>query len=146
MPEPTRPATYASEQHRTPPNSESVHDKDIEVANPSSNPSSLPDRNDIPFEQPGQDAEKTPGDAPPKHSGAPDGERPQRSKLKIALIMLSLGISVLLVALDITIVTTALPTISEHFHSASGYTWVGSAYLIANSAATPIWGKVSVSH
>jgi EmrB/QacA subfamily drug resistance transporter len=70
-------------------------------------------------------------------------EVPQRSKAKIALIMLSLGISVLLVALDITIVTTALPTIAERFHSASGYTWVGSAYLIANSAATPIWGKVS---
>lgn len=73
----------------------------------------------------------------------PHGEQPQRSKLKIALIMLSLGIAVLLVALDITIVTTALPTIAEEFHSASGYTWVGSAYLIANSAATPIWGKVS---
>jgi predicted MFS family arabinose efflux permease len=93
------------------------------------------------------------------HVGAPDGsnghvhavpaleaqeeERPQRSKLKITLIMLSLGIAVLLVALDITIVTTALPTIAERFNSASGYTWVGSAYLIANSAATPIWGKVS---
>lgn len=70
-------------------------------------------------------------------------DQPQRSKLKIALIMLSLCIAVLLVALDITIVTTALPTIAEQFHSASGYTWVGSAYLIANSAATPIWGKVS---
>ncbi|KAK7191842.1 hypothetical protein DPSP01_007123 [Paraphaeosphaeria sporulosa] len=73
----------------------------------------------------------------------PEDGQPQRSKLKIALIMLSLGIAVLLVALDITIVTTALPTIAEQFHSASGYTWVGSAYLIANSAATPIWGKVS---
>jgi hypothetical protein len=70
-------------------------------------------------------------------------ERPQRSKLQISLIMLSLAVAVLLVALDITIVTTALPTIAEEFNSASGYTWVGSAYLIANSAATPIWGKVS---
>jgi MFS family permease len=57
--------------------------------------------------------------------------------------MFSLAVAVLLVALDITIVTTALPTISEEFNSASGYTWVGSAYLIAQSAATPIWGKVS---
>ncbi|KAF2662752.1 hypothetical protein K491DRAFT_616380 [Lophiostoma macrostomum CBS 122681] len=75
--------------------------------------------------------------------GAQDEQKPKRSKAKIALIMLSLCISVLLVALDITIVTTALPTIAERFHSASGYTWVGSAYLIANSAATPIWGKLS---
>ena len=86
----------------------------------------------------------SPGDAPNAPAlEAQAEERPQRSKLKIALIMFSLGIAVLLVALDITIVTTALPTIAEHFNSASGYTWVGSAYLIANSAATPIWGKVS---
>ena len=50
---------------------------------------------------------------------------------------------VLLAALDITIITTALPTISEYFHSASGYTWIGSAYLLACSAATPTWGKIS---
>jgi predicted MFS family arabinose efflux permease len=75
--------------------------------------------------------------------GAQEEEYPQRSKPQIALIMLSLAIAVLLVALDITIVTTALPTISAEFNSASGYTWIGSAYLIAQSAATPIWGKVS---
>lgn len=86
-----------------------------------------------------QDVAATAAPAP----GAHNDEKPQRSKLQIVLIMLSLGIAVLLVALDITIVTTALPTISSEFHSASGYTWVGSAYLIAQSAATPIWGKVS---
>ncbi|KAF1833019.1 hypothetical protein BDW02DRAFT_570431 [Decorospora gaudefroyi] len=76
---------------------------------------------------------------------APDAqhEPPKRTKLQIALIMFSLALAVLLVALDNTIVTTALPTISAEFNSASGYTWVGSAYLIAQSAATPIWGKVS---
>ncbi|KAI8940160.1 hypothetical protein NX059_003869 [Plenodomus lindquistii] len=75
--------------------------------------------------------------------GPAEEDIPERSELKIALIMFSLCVAVLLVALDITIVTTALPTISEEFNSASGYTWVGSAYLIAQSAATPIWGKVS---
>jgi MFS family permease len=81
--------------------------------------------------------------AGPPAPAAHDEEQPQRSKLKIAIIMISLAVAVLLVALDITIVTTALPTISEEFNSASGYTWIGSAYLIAQSAATPIWGKVS---
>ena len=42
-------------------------------------------------------------------------------------------------ALDQTIVSTALPTIASELHSASGYTWVGSAYLLANAAAAPIW-------
>lgn len=96
-----------------------------------------------------QEAESSKGDNNHVATGTPDApiaqeeERPKRSKLKVSLIMFSLAVAVLLVALDITIVTTALPTIAEEFNSASGYTWVGSAYLIANSAATPIWGKVS---
>lgn len=45
--------------------------------------------------------------------------------------------------MDITIIATALPTIAEQFHSAAGYTWIGSAYLLANAASTPLWGKVS---
>ncbi|KAK1060863.1 hypothetical protein LTR74_011554 [Friedmanniomyces endolithicus] len=67
----------------------------------------------------------------------------ERSKGKIAVIMLALCMAVFLAALDVTIITTALPTISEHFHSTSGYTWIGSAFLLANSASIPSWGKVS---
>lgn len=52
-------------------------------------------------------------------------------------------LAVFLSALDTTIVTTALPTISEHFHSPAGYTWIGSAYLLSNAASTPLWGKLS---
>jgi hypothetical protein len=36
-----------------------------------------------------------------------------------------------------TIITTALPSISEHFHSSAGYTWIGSAYLLGAAASTP---------
>ncbi len=43
-----------------------------------------------------------------------------------------------------TIVTTAIPTITDHFHSSEGdYTWIGSAYLLAAAASTPSWGKFS---
>jgi MFS family permease len=66
-----------------------------------------------------------------------------RTKLQTTIIMLSLCASVFLAALDISIITTALPTISEHFHSTAGYTWIGSAYLLANAASTPSWGKFS---
>ena len=78
---------------------------------------------------------------PPQPSVPPDGPV-ERSKGKIAVIMLALCMAVFLAALDVTIVTTALPTISEHFGSASGYTWIGSAFLLANSASIPSWGKV----
>ena len=40
--------------------------------------------------------------------------------------------------------TTAVPTISAHFHaSEADYTWIGSAYLLASSASGPSWGKLS---
>ena len=121
--------------------------KDHDITSPSSTDVSLTGRDGIV-----QNGEKSVREAEagangaaaePTAPGAQDGEHPQRTKLQIFLIMLSLAVAVLLVALDITIVTTALPTISAEFNSASGYTWIGSAYLIAQSAATPIWGKIS---
>ncbi|KAG9962650.1 putative MFS transporter, partial [Aureobasidium melanogenum] len=66
-----------------------------------------------------------------------------RSKLKIAAILVALNLALFVAALDQTIVSTALPTIASELHSASGYTWVGSAYLLANAAAAPIWAKLS---
>ena len=43
-----------------------------------------------------------------------------------------------------TIVTTAIPTITEEFHSSEAdYTWIGSAFLLAAAASVPTWGKFS---
>lgn len=52
-------------------------------------------------------------------------------------------LSLFVSALDATIVATAIPTITSELHSASGYTWIGGAYLLANTAASPIWVKLS---
>ena len=68
---------------------------------------------------------------------------PIRSRLQTRILMSSLLLSVFLVALDSTIVTTALPTISSHFQSNSGYTWIGSGYLLGNAVSIPSWGKIS---
>ncbi|TVY89496.1 MFS-type transporter [Lachnellula willkommii] len=83
--------------------------------------------------------------AAPTAKGETSGGDPEASRttLQTAIIMISLCSSVFLAALDTTIVTTALPTISEYFHSNAGYTWIGSAYLLANAASTPSWGKIS---
>lgn len=67
-----------------------------------------------------------------------------RSKAKTTLIMLSLCIAVFLAAIDTTIITTAVPTISAHYRaSEADYTWIGSSYLLAAAASTPSWGKFS---
>lgn len=66
-----------------------------------------------------------------------------RTKLETFLIMFALCLALFLAALDMTIVTTAIPTISSHFDSSAGYIWVGSAYLLGNGAFVPTWGKIS---
>ncbi|KAL4937782.1 hypothetical protein BDV06DRAFT_67148 [Aspergillus oleicola] len=46
-------------------------------------------------------------------------------------------------ALDQTIVATSIPSISSSLHSAAGYTWIGSAYLLSTAASGPIWVRSS---
>lgn len=65
------------------------------------------------------------------------------SLLQIATVMSSLCACVFLAALEVTIVSTALPTIAAHFASDSGYTWIGTSFVLAHTASTPSWGKVS---
>ncbi|MCJ1411603.1 hypothetical protein MMC19_005694 [Ptychographa xylographoides] len=83
------------------------------------------------------------GIAEPEKKPPPPQEK-ERSRGKVILLMLALCMAVFLAALDMTIITTALPTIAASFQaSEADYTWVGSAYLLAAAAATPTWGKVS---
>lgn len=63
-----------------------------------------------------------------------------RSKL---IIMISVMASLFLVALDQTIISTALGRIVEEFNAYSSLTWVVTAYLITTTIATPIAGKFS---
>lgn len=72
------------------------------------------------------------------------GQSEKMSSGHIAVIMFSLCMALFLAALDITIITTALPTIATHYRaSAADYTWIGSAYLVACAGAVPCWGKLS---
>lgn len=61
---------------------------------------------------------------------------------RIALIMSALMLTVLLAALDQTIVSTALPTIVSDLGGLNHLSWVITAYLLAVTAVTPLWGKL----
>ncbi|KAF7368076.1 Membrane transporter [Mycena sanguinolenta] len=61
----------------------------------------------------------------------------------IPLVFISLMLAAFLVALDETIVSTALPTIVAELGGGNNYSWVGSAYLIAAAAWCPAYGKLS---
>ncbi|PYI19121.1 hypothetical protein BO99DRAFT_473797 [Aspergillus violaceofuscus CBS 115571] len=66
-----------------------------------------------------------------------------RSNWKIFATMIALSLALFISALDQTIVATATPTISSELHSASGYVWIGGAYLLANAASSNIWANLS---
>lgn len=54
----------------------------------------------------------------------------------------ALLLALLLAALDQTIVSTALPTIVSDLGGLEHLSWVVTAYLLASTAATPLWGKL----
>ncbi|KAF4817426.1 Efflux pump dotC [Colletotrichum siamense] len=80
-------------------------------------------------------------DLPPDDD--PNTDMPKLSGTTIALTMASLCLSVALSALDMTIVTTAIPNIVASLDSVAGYIWVGSAFILGFTAVTPIWGSVA---
>lgn len=59
------------------------------------------------------------------------------------IIMISVMASLFLVALDQTIISTALGRIVEEFDAYSSLSWVVTAYLITTTITTPIAGKLS---
>jgi EmrB/QacA subfamily drug resistance transporter len=63
------------------------------------------------------------------------------SHRQILVIMSGLMLGLFLAALDQTIVATALPTIVGDFHRSNLLSWVITAYLLASTASTPLWGK-----
>ncbi len=56
-------------------------------------------------------------------------------------MMSGLMMGMFLASLDQTIVSTALPTIVGDFHRSDLLSWVITAYLLASTASTPLWGK-----
>ncbi|MFH8620889.1 DHA2 family efflux MFS transporter permease subunit [Streptomyces vietnamensis] len=68
------------------------------------------------------------------------GEGQSRRTVLVAIGALLLGM--LLAALDQTIVSTALPTIVSELGGMEHLSWVVTAYMLASTAGTPLWGKL----
>jgi len=62
---------------------------------------------------------------------------------QIMVILSGLMTGMLLAALDQTIVSTALPTIVGDLGGLQHLSWVVTAYLLASTASTPLYGKIS---
>ena len=83
-----------------------------------------------------------PGSGPDWAGGAGSGALPGLGRRAILLIIGALMLGMLLAALDQTIVSTALPTIVGDLKGGSHIAWVITAYLLATTVSTPLWGKL----
>ncbi|KAJ6615515.1 MFS transporter [Mycena sp. CBHHK59/15] len=81
-----------------------------------------------------KDQNEKPGDVTVDDVHYPEG-------LKLGLITLALCLSVFLVALDNTIIATAIPKITDQFQSLNDVGWYGSAYLLTTAAFQLLFGK-----
>lgn len=64
----------------------------------------------------------------------------------LLLSMVGLCCVLVMVALDQTIVGTALPTVVAELHGFSLYAWVGTAYLLTSVVTVPVFGKLGDEH
>lgn len=74
--------------------------------------------------------------------GDDDDEKEYPSKLPLALITIALCLAVFLVALDQTIIATAIPKITDQFGALEDVGWYGSAYMLTMCSFQLVYGKV----
>ena len=60
----------------------------------------------------------------------------------VPLVILSIGMLLMLAALDQTIVSTALPTIVADLKGIDQLSWVVTAYILASTVSAPLYGKL----
>ena len=82
------------------------------------------------------------GPTPPATDITGSGALPGLNRRRILLIIGALMLGMLLAALDQTIVSTALPTIVGDLNGGSHIAWIITAYLLALTVSTPLWGKL----
>ena len=66
------------------------------------------------------------------------GRTTQRKMVTIAML-----VSILLVAIDTTIITTAMPHIVQQLSGLNLLSWVFAIYLLTSTVTTPIYGSVN---
>ena len=67
---------------------------------------------------------------------------PAEGKQHMVLLFVALMLSMLLAALNQTVLSTALPTIVGELHGVSDMLWVITAFILASTITMPIYGKL----
>src|SRR3954468_4113639 len=70
----------------------------------------------------------------------------QTPRASVRVAFAALVLAMLPAVLDQTILATALPTIAGDLGRLSDVSWLVTAYVVAATAATPLWGKLGDRH
>ncbi|KAN0116823.1 efflux pump [Hyaloscypha variabilis] len=62
--------------------------------------------------------------------------------IKLILVLASATLATFLMMLDMTIIATAIPRITNQFHSVTDVGWYGSAYSLTSASLQPLTGKL----
>lgn len=95
----------------------------------------MSDASDVERQQPSESA-------PEKGPAPPDNPLYQPRTLKFWLVLLCNFMALFLVALDRTIISTAIPRITDEFKSLGDIGWYGSAYMLTTSASQLVFGRI----
>ncbi|KAI4708224.1 hypothetical protein J4E89_006846 [Alternaria sp. Ai002NY15] len=85
--------------------------------------------------------EKTADDTTPEDT-TPSSSSQYLSGPKLAILTLGLCLTTFVIALDNTIIATAIPRITTVFNSLEDVGWYGSSYLLTTTSLQPSFGKV----
>ncbi|KAL8396833.1 hypothetical protein RB594_003793 [Gaeumannomyces avenae] len=80
-------------------------------------------------------------DTPVPQTGMREDGTSYPTGIKLAIISIALSLAVFLMALDNSIITTAIPRITDEFRSLEDVGWYGSAYLLTTAALQLLFGK-----
>jgi EmrB/QacA subfamily drug resistance transporter len=73
----------------------------------------------------------------------PSLEYPKLTRTELIGTLAGMLLTLLLAALDQTIIGTAMPRIIAQLHGFERYAWVTAAYLVASTLAVPVFGRLS---
>ncbi|KAK3944889.1 hypothetical protein QBC46DRAFT_360851 [Diplogelasinospora grovesii] len=80
--------------------------------------------------------------APPGPPGSSEDELFKPKSVKFWLTLFCNFLALFLVALDRTIIATAVPRITDEFHALGDIGWYGSAYMLTTSCAQLVYGRI----
>lgn len=82
------------------------------------------------------------GPDPGKDEDQEEDEVEYPTAIKLTLITIALCLAVFCIALDNTIIATAIPKITDHFKAIDDIAWYGSAYLLTTCSFQLFFGKL----